>query len=136
MSKITKIIARKIIDSRGNPTVEVDIESDNKVFGRAAAPSGASKGMFEVKDYPKNDIDFGIKNFNLNITNKLIGTDISDQRNFDTTLHDIDKTEDFSAIGGNIAIAASMAFAKLSAKSENIKLYRKLFGSKGKPIMP
>ncbi len=136
MSKITKIIARKIIDSRGNPTVEVDIENDNRAFGRAAAPSGASKGMFEVKDYPKNDIDVGIKNFNLEVTRKLIGMDASDQRNFDAVLHDIDKTEDFSSVGGNIAIAASMAFAKLSAKSENIELYRKLFGAKGKPIMP
>ncbi len=135
MSKITKIIARKIIDSRGNPTVEIDIE-DNKAFGRAAAPSGASKGMFEVKDYPKNDIDFGIKNFNANIANKLVGIDVSDQKNFDKILHDMDKTENFSNIGGNIAIAASMAFAKLSAKSENIELYRKLFGSNGKPIMP
>ncbi len=123
MAKITKINARKIIDSRGNPTVEVDIYKDNKLIGRAAAPSGASKGTFEVKDYPEGGVEIGVKNFNENVAKKLDGIEVGSQANFDSKLHEIDGTENFASIGGNITIAASLAYAKASANIEGIELY-------------
>ncbi|MEM0201073.1 MAG: hypothetical protein QXD23_01580 [Candidatus Micrarchaeaceae archaeon] len=123
MSEISKIIARKIIDSRGNPTVEVEIYYEGKLLGMAAAPSGASKGKFEVKDYPNNNIDEGIIKFNDVVSKKLVGMNLGDQKNFDKKLHEIDMSENFSNIGGNVAIAASLSYAKASAKLENLWLF-------------
>ncbi len=136
MPEISNIIARKIIDSRGNPTVEVDIKGNNGSFARAAAPSGASKGTFEVKDYPSDGIESGILKFNKESARKLIGISLLDQKGFDSSLHEIDKSEDFANLGGNIAIASSLAFAKASAKSNNLELYRNLGGDNRKFIMP
>ena len=123
MTKISKINIRKIIDSRGNPTIEVEIFDDKNLFGRAAAPSGASKGSFEVKDYPEGGIDTGISNFRSNVLNKLLGMELASQEKFDNTLHEIDGSENFANIGGNITIATSLAYAKASALSEGKELY-------------
>jgi enolase len=135
MAKISSIKIRKILDSRGNPTVEVDVFAEEHIVGRAAAPGGASKGTFEVKDYPKEGIDFGIKKFKSDVAPKLLGFDLYDQQGIDGLLHEIDGTEDFSAIGGNIAIATSLAFAKAAAKSKNTELYATLLGN-NKAVMP
>lgn len=135
MPEISNIISRKIIDSRGNPTVEVDITGNDGSFARAAAPSGASKGTFEVKDYPVEGIENGILNFNKNSARKLIGLSLLDQSGFDNSLHEIDKSGDFANLGGNIAIAASLAFAKASAKSNNLELYKNISKDKNF-IMP
>ena len=123
MTKISKINIRKIIDSRGNPTIEVEIFDDRNLFGRAAAPSGASKGSFEVKDYPEGGIDIGINNFKSNVLNKLLGMELTSQEKFDNTLHEIDGSENFANIGGNITIATSLAYAKASALSEGKELF-------------
>jgi enolase len=104
-------------------------------MGRAAAPSGASKGAFEVKEYPKEGIDFGISRFKSTVAPKLVGSDLLDQVAVDKLLHSIDGTADFSSIGGNIAIAASLAVAKAAAKSEGLELYRRILKS-GKAILP
>ncbi len=135
MAKIGSAKIRKIIDSRGNATVEVDIFVDEKFMGRAAAPAGASKGAFEVKDYPKEGIDFGIKQFKSVAIPKIVGSDPLDQKGFDRLLHEIDGSEDFAIMGGNIAIATSLAVAKAAAKSEGMELYRMML-KKGKAKMP
>lgn len=135
MAEIKSIKIRKIFDSRGNPTVEVDVFSNDTISGRAAAPAGASKGKFEVKDYPEKGIDYGIKNFRENVVPKLFGHDLLAQEEFDLMLHKIDGSDDFVNIGGNIAIAASMATAKAAAKSEGLELYKMLL-KKNKAVMP
>ena len=135
MPKITSVKIRKVIDSRGNPTVEVDLVADGKSFGRAAAPGGASKGIFEVKDYPAKGIDYGISQFREKVAQRLIGNDALDQRGFDSLLHAIDGTPDFSSLGGNIAIAASLAFAKASARLQGLELYQSLLNGT-KPAVP
>ncbi len=123
MPKMSKIVARKIIDSRGNPTVEVEVYDGGTLLGLAAAPSGASKGKFEVQDYPNNKIDEGISKFNIEVSSKLVGMELADQQSFDKKLHEIDMSNNFSNMGGNIAIAASLAYAKASAKSQNPWLF-------------
>lgn len=134
MAKISSVRARKILDSRGNWTVEVDVYAGS-AFGRAAAPGGASKGAFEVKDYPAEGIDKGVLKFNESVAPRLLGNDPLDQKGIDTLLHGIDGTNDFSSMGGNIAIAASLAVAKAAAKAEGKELYRVLL-KKGKAVMP
>jgi enolase len=135
MSKISSVKIRKILDSRGNPTVEVDVFAGERVMGRAAAPSGASKGSFEVADYPKEGLDFGIERFRKSVAPKLVGNDPADQKEFDRLLHEIDGSNNFSFIGGNIAVAASLATAKCAANSEGVELYRLLL-KKGKAVLP
>ncbi len=139
MAKIDSIKIRKIIDSRGNPTVEVDITLAGGVMARAAAPSGASKGKAEVKDYPEKGIGFGISRFREEIAKKIEGNDINSVKAFDSLLHELDSTNDLSYIGGNIAIAASLAMAKALAKSDGKELYQYLlekYPSNGKVAMP
>ncbi len=127
MTLIEDIDIRKILDSRGNATVEVDIYTLNG-FGRAAAPAGKSTGKHEVKAYPDGGIDSGIKYFKDRIDN-FIGMDSMDQESVDSLLHDIDTTEDFSMLGGNIAVAVSIANAKAAADSLALPLYRYLGGT-------
>lgn len=120
---------RKVIDSRGNPTVEVDIFTTNGGFGRAIAPSGASKGAFEVKDYPLKGIDEGISIFNEKLVPELVGADVLNQKRIDLLLHEIDGTTNFSNIGGNVAVAISLANVKAAADSLNLPLYKYLGGT-------
>ncbi|NYT04929.1 MAG: phosphopyruvate hydratase [Methanomicrobiales archaeon] len=125
MTTITSITLRKILDSRGNPTVEADIWTENG-FGRAAAPSGASTGTFEAKALPVPEaIDYARSA----VIPSLIGEDALDQTGFDALLREIDGTPDFSTIGANVAVALSLAHAKAAASSLNLDLFRYLGGA-------
>ncbi|MGC8618931.1 MAG: phosphopyruvate hydratase [Thermoplasmata archaeon] len=128
MSIIEDLNARKVLDSRGNQTVEVDIYTSSGAYGRAIAPAGASKGSHEVKDYPIKGIDESIRIFKEKIGPELIGMDVLDQKRIDKVLHEIDGTENFSLIGGNLAIAISIAAAKAGADYLGLPLYRYIGG--------
>lgn len=129
-SVIEDVRLRKIIDSRGNPTVEADILTWNG-FGRAAAPSGASTGVNEVASFPEGGVDQVIDEVEDLISSEIIGMEAEDLREIDTVLKEIDGTDNFSTIGGNTAVAVSMATAKAAASSYNLPLYKFLGG-----IMP
>ncbi len=129
-SVIEDVRLRKIIDSRGNPTVEADILTWNG-FGRAAAPSGASTGINEVASFPEGGVNQVIDEVEDLISSEIIGMEAEDLREIDTVLKEIDGTDNFSTIGGNTAVAVSMATAKAAASSYNLPLYKFLGG-----IMP
>ncbi len=124
---IEKATIRKILDSRGNPTVEVDIRTAHG-FGRAAAPSGASTGTHEVSAWPEGGVDGGIKLARLEVLPSLMEQDVSDQHGVDAQLHELDGTDNFSHIGGNVAVAISLAAAKAAADSLNLPFYRYVGG--------
>ncbi len=126
MTLIEDIIVRKILDSRGNPTVEVEVYTLNG-YGRAAAPAGKSTGRHEVKAYPEGGVDAGIEYFKERMDN-LIGMDSTQQEDVDAILHEIDDTPDFSLMGGNVAIAVSLAVAKAAANSLGLPFYQYLGG--------
>ena len=130
---IKDINLRKIIDSRGNPTVEADIVT-NEGFGRAAAPAGASTGTFEAQAWPKNNVDLGISNAKENVIPSLIGIASNDQETFDKTIKDIDGTKNLQNVGGNIAVALSLACAKAAADSKNIPLFEHVSKTKSYSI--
>ena len=130
---IKGINLRKIIDSRGNPTVEADIVT-NEGFGRAAAPAGASTGTFEAQAWPKNNVDLGISNAKENVIPSLIGIASSDQETFDETIKDKDGTKNLQNVGGNIAVALSLACAKAAADSKNIPLFEHVSKTKSYSI--
>lgn len=131
---------RKIIDSRGKATVEADIRT-KEGFGRAAAPSGASTGKHEVVAFPdKGGPDGSIQLFTGEYSAKIIGHDAADQKGLDALLHEIDGTPNFRRIGGNAAIAISLAAAKAEASGQGLQLYeyvsKKLAGTGGKYSLP
>ena len=130
---IKDINLRKITDSRGNPTVEADIIT-NEGFGRAAAPAGASTGTFEAQAWPKNDVNLGISNAKENLIPSLIGITSNDQKTFDNTIKNIDGTDNLRNIGGNIAVALSLACAKAAADSKNIPLFEHISKTKNYSI--
>ena len=130
---IKGINLRKIIDSRGNPTVEADIVT-NEGFGRAAAPAGASTGTFEAQAWPKNNVDLGISNAKENVIPSLIGIASNDQDTFDQTIKDKDGTKNLQNVGGNIAVALSLACAKAAADSKNIPLFEHVSKTKSYSI--
>ena len=130
---IKDINLRKIIDSRGNPTVEADIIT-NEGFGRAAAPAGASTGTFEAQAWPKNSVDLGISNAKENVIPSLIGIASNDQETFDETIKDKDGTKNLQNVGGNIAVALSLACAKAAADSKNIPLFEHVSKTKSYSI--
>ena len=125
MAQINKIQLRTILDSRGNPTVEADIYTENG-FGRAAAPSGASCGMYEAKVLPVREAIDGARE---TVVPSLSGFETTDQVGFDYLLREIDGTDDFSSIGANIAVALSLANAKAAASSLSLPLFRYLGGA-------
>ncbi len=114
---------RKILDSRGRQTLEVEIFTVDGGLGYAMAPAGASKGEHEVRDYPLKGIDESIRVFKENIKNELIGLDSLDQEGIDSLLHEIDGTDNFSNIGGNLAVCISIANARAAADSLEIPFY-------------
>ena len=120
--KIRDIALRRIIDSRGNPTVEAEIKTKNG-FGRAAAPAGASTGTHEAVAWPDGSVSKGMKIAEEKLMPQLVGLSTEDQENFDKTLREIDGTDNFSKIGGNISVALSLACAKAAADSKGIALY-------------
>jgi enolase len=124
MTIICEIQLRTILDSRGNPTVEADIYTENG-FGRSAAPSGASTGLYEAK---VRDPAVAIPDAEKNLVPSLIGEDSRNQEGFDGILHEVDGTSDFSGIGANVAVALSLACAKASASSLGLELFQYLGG--------
>ena len=130
---IKDINLRKITDSRGNPTVEADILT-NEGFGRAAAPAGASTGTFEAQAWPKNDVNLGIRNARENLIPALIGITTNDQSAFDNTIKEKDGTKNLQNVGGNIAVALSLACAKAAANSKNIPLFEHVSKTKSYSI--
>jgi enolase len=143
MTAIADVIAREIIDSRGNPTVECDVLLESGVTGRAAVPSGASTGSREAIELRDGDAKryFGkgvlqaCENINTEIAEALIGMDASDQAYIDRTLIDLDGTENKSRLGANATLAVSMAVAKAAAEEAGLPLYR-YFGGSGGMEMP
>lgn len=125
---IEDIKCRKVLDSRGNWTVEVDIVTTFG-FGRCSAPSGASTGAHEVTTYPHGGIDKALLEIEETIAPELIGMDAKEQDVIDRILKDIDGTENFSNIGGNTAVAISLANAKAAAASCGVYLYQYLGGN-------
>jgi len=128
MPSIEAAEIRKILDSRGDPTVEVDILAEGS-RGRAAAPSGASTGAHEVRAFPEGGVDAAIARFHEDVEPRLIGLEVTAQKEVDGLLQQIDGTPDFSRIGGNVAVAVSLAVAKAAANSFGLPLYRYVGGA-------
>ena len=135
-SKIKKVSGREILDSRGNPTVEVDITLADGSFGRAAVPSGASTGRFEATElrdreerYLGKGVTNAVGNVNHAIANEIHELDALDQRNIDRTMLLLDGTENKSNLGANAILGVSLAVAKAAATSLNQPLYRYLGGA-------
>ena len=133
MAKIKSIVARQIFDSRGNPTVEVDIITENLVMGRAAVPSGASTGEHEAvelrdggNDYHGKGVLKAVSNINNIISKELIGKSVFDQQSNDHLMISIDGTENKSKLGANAILGVSLAMAKAAAKEKKISLFRYL----------
>tara|TARA_B100000287_G_scaffold392216_1_gene404437 strand:- start:560 stop:1846 length:1287 start_codon:yes stop_codon:yes gene_type:complete len=133
-SHIKNIYSREILDSRGNPTVEVDLVLENDIFARAAVPSGASTGDFEAMELRDNDknrymgkgVLTAVNNINSEIRNALIGIDINNQENIDNILIKLDGTENKSRLGANAILGVSMAACKAGAKANDSTLYEYL----------
>ena len=130
MSKISKIKARQIFDSRGNPTVEVDILTDDGVLGRAAVPSGASTGEHEAvelrdggKDYMGKGVLNAVSNVNNVLAKELIGLSVFDQENIDNLMIKIDGTPNKAKLGANAILGVSLALAKAASNSKGISLH-------------
>ena len=132
MEKIKNIHAREILDSRGNPTVECDVELDDGSFGRAAVPSGASTGVHEALELRDEDtnrylgkgVKKAVQNINSMIKNEVVGKIYSNYQAFDKIVLDLDGTENKSNIGANATLAASLAFAKSLADHTSTTLYQ------------
>jgi enolase len=143
MSVIVDIRAREILDSRGNPTVEVEVWTENGVMGRAAVPSGASTGKYEAVELRDNDksryLGRGVLNACNNIDDKireaLIGEDVFEQRYIDDIMMELDGTENKSNLGANAILGVSMAVAKAAAEESGQSLYRYV-GGVNAHIMP
>jgi enolase len=136
MSYITDVHARQILDSRGNPTVEVDVITENEVMGRAAVPSGASTGKREAVELRDGDKSLylgrgvlkAVNNVNDVIADQLIGLPVNEQTHIDHLLISMDGTENKSSLGANATLAVSMAVAKAAAQESNLPLFRYLGG--------
>lgn len=136
MSSIARIHARQILDSRGNPTVEVDVVTNNGFLGRAAVPSGASTGKHEAVELRDGDKSIyvgkgvlkAVDNVNKLIAEKLIGVSVTEQQLIDKIMIDLDGTPNKAKLGANATLAVSMAVAKAAAQIKNLNLYRYLGG--------
>ena len=143
MSAIVDVVAREILDSRGNPTVEADVLLESGVMGRAAVPSGASTGSreaIELRDgdaarYLGKGVQKAVENINTEICEALIGLDAEEQAFIDKTMIELDGTENKSRLGANALLAVSMAVAKAAAEEAGLPLYR-YFGGSGPMSLP
>jgi len=141
-TKIKIVHGREILDSRGNPTVEVDVILENDLFGRAAVPSGASTGEHEAVELRDGDkarylgkgVTKAVKNVNTEIASKLKGMDALEQEKIDKTLIGLDGTENKSRLGANAILGASLAVCKAAANSKKIPLYRYIGGEKARTL--
>lgn len=143
MSAIVDVVAREILDSRGNPTVEADVLLESGTMGRAAVPSGASTGSreaIELRDgdkgrYLGKGVMQAVENVNTEISEAIIGLDAEEQAFIDKTLIELDGTDNKSRLGANAMLAVSMATAKAAAEEAGLPLYR-YFGGSGPMAMP
>ncbi len=126
-SVIEDVEARKLFNSRGEETLEIDIIT-TEGFGRASAPAGASKGKAEVVSYPEGGVDGAIKKLEELIAPELVGMDAEEQKEIDALLHEIDGTENFGNVGGNTVFAVSLATAEAAATSFGTPLFQHLSG--------
>ena len=142
MTKIESIVAREILDSRGNPTVEVDVYTEFGDLGRAAVPSGASTGAFEAVELRDGDksrylgkgVTKAINFVNEEIAPHLIGWDVSDQTAIDAELIRLDGTENKGKFGANAILGVSLACAKAAAQNAGLSLYRYIGGANAKVL--
>ena len=142
MSYIIEVHARQILDSRGNPTVEVDVLTDDGAMGRAAVPSGASTGIHEAAELRDNDkkkylgkgVLKAVKNVNTSIADALIGFDVTSQAAIDQVMIDLDGTPNKTKLGANAILAVSMAVAKAAAEEANLPLYRYIGGTNARTL--
>ncbi|SEH10503.1 phosphopyruvate hydratase [Thermoleophilum album] len=141
MSKIKRVHGRQILDSRGNPTVEVDVELESGAFGRAAVPSGASTGEFEAVElrdggerWLGKGVTRAVKNVNGEIADAVRGLEASDQENVDRTLIDLDGTDNKSRLGANAILGVSLAVAKAAAADAGLPLWRYLGGERAQVL--
>lgn len=136
MSYIVKVVGRQILDSRGNPTVEVDVMTANGVVGRAAVPSGASTGIHEAVELRDGDKSMymgkgvleAVANVNTLINDALNGMDVYDQKAIDTVMIKLDNTENKSKLGANAILGVSLAVSKAAAQESGLSLYRYIGG--------
>src|SRR5690242_15709112 len=143
MSAIVDVIAREILDSRGNPTVEADVLLESGVLGRAAVPSGASVGTREAVELRDNDVQrYGgkgvlkaVENVNTEIAEAIMGLDATEQSFIDQTLIDLDGSGNKPRLGANAVLAVSLGVAKAAAEESGLPLYRYLGGT-GPMSMP
>jgi enolase len=137
VSAIANVEARQILDSRGNPTVEVDVELVSGAFGRAAVPSGASTGRFEAVELRDGDasawlgkgVSWAVRNVGEEIAPELVGADALDQRAVDSTLVALDGTPNKGRLGANAILGCSLAVAKAAAAHAGVSLYRWIGGT-------
>ncbi len=142
MSYIIEVRARQILDSRGNPTVEVDVLTDEGALGRAAVPSGASTGIHEAVELRDNDkkkyvgkgVLKAVKNVNDLIAKSITGFDITAQAEIDQIMIDLDGTPNKGKLGANAILAVSMAVAKAAAEEANLPLYRYIGGTNARTL--
>jgi enolase len=142
MSYISEIFARQILDSRGNPTVEVDVLTDEGALGRAAVPSGASTGIHEAvelrdgdkKKYVGKGVLKAVKNVNDIIAPVLLGYDVADQTGIDQLMIELDGTPNKGKLGANALLAVSMAVAKAAAEEAALPLFRYVGGTNAKTL--
>ncbi len=137
MSAISDIIAREILDSRGNPTIEVEVLTEEGYFGRAAVPSGASTGKYEAVElrdgekerYLGKGVQKAVENVEEIIADHLVGEEVTDQRYLDQLMIDLDGTANKSKLGANAILGVSLAIAKAAAEECGMPLYRYIGGS-------
>lgn len=142
MSYISEVFARQILDSRGNPTIEVDVITDEGALGRAAVPSGASTGIHEAvelrdgdkKKYLGKGTLKAVKNVNTVIAPALLGYDVADQTGIDQLMIQLDGTPNKGKLGANALLAVSMAAAKAAAEEAGLPLYRYIGGTNAKTL--
>ena len=136
MTKIKDIKARQIFDSRGNPTVEVDVITHDNIIGRAAVPSGASTGEHEAvelrdggNDYMGKGVSMAVSNVNSTIRENLLGKSVFEQKELDSLMIDLDGTENKCILGANAILGVSLAISQAAAKSKNLPLYQYIGGN-------
>ncbi|MBL0268801.1 MAG: phosphopyruvate hydratase [Chitinophagaceae bacterium] len=142
MSYIAEVFARQILDSRGNPTVEVDVITDEGALGRAAVPSGASTGIHEAvelrdgdkKQYLGRGVLKAVKNVNNILAPALLGNDVADQTGIDAMMIQLDGTDNKGKLGANALLAVSMAVAKAAAEEAGLPLFRYVGGTNAKTL--
>ncbi len=143
MTAIVEVVAREILDSRGNPTVEADVLVESGAMGRAAVPSGASTGSREAIELRDGDpqrffgkgVQKAVEHVNTEICEAILGLDVSEQSYLDRVLIDLDGTDNKSRLGANAMLAVSLAASKAAAEESGLSLYR-YYGGSGPRKMP